>query len=439
MSRNVSVKSRWLDAVQSTVSLGLVLNLFLMRPAALGQSFTWLAMALTVVLVGLYWVCGVGRKAPTQSGLRFEMTVLFLLVTLYWLYEGPISLVFARTNLDFLVKEFVSTIVILVPYGLLLLGSNANRLFFRQFCTVMSLLGLSTLVTVVLTSLLGSRDPLFLMALSVKGYSADAADPTAAVGAVYFPLSMLYTDFVTGAVSLGRYCGFFREAGIFQAVACFCLAYEAFTRRSKFVMFGIVAGSIFTFSSLGVVLLAATLGLIFLFGARRVSPLRVLIAVAALSAIYPLALYTPYIGLNDKLDTHGTSLTDRSAAISQGLEQAGDNPFGYGMYGSTGDNAGICLLSSLGALGVLGFLCQVVILSGWRPGITPSWKKMAACLPILITALVSQPIAGEPVTYILMMAFLPRVRRQATVAGMGARPVVRPSLTFGEPIRERAK
>ena len=153
-----------------------------------------------------------------------------------------------------------------------------------------------------------------------------------------------------------------------------------------------------------------------------------MVTVIALASIYPLAMYTPYIGLKDKSTTHSGSLSDRSEAISRGLERAGDNPFGYGMYSSQTLNIGICLLSSMGGIGIFGFACQAMILSGWRPGSGASWKKLAACAPILVTALISEPIAGEPAAYILVMAYLPVVRRQAAAqqryAGMPGTPVV---------------
>jgi hypothetical protein len=146
---------------------------------------------------------------------------------------------------------------------------------------------------------LGSRDPLFLFTLNIKGYTDNALDQTGATGAVYFPLSMLYTDFVSGSVSLDRYAGFFREAGIYQAVACFFLAYEAFTRRSRFVILGLLSGIILTFSSLGTVLLATTIGMIYLFAGRGLRPARLLLAALCIGLAYPAAMYTPYIGLQD--------------------------------------------------------------------------------------------------------------------------------------------
>lgn len=396
----------------SLISLGLVLNLFLMRPSALGEQFTALGMALALPLTGLHLFHSFRTKRYSNQRLRGEMAGLFGLLAIYWVYIGPISIYFERSELLWTMKEFFTTLVVVLCYGVFLIDERANRLFFRQFCTVVALLGLSSVITVALTSLLGSRLPLYLFTVTVKGYSEANVDPTATTGAIYFPFSMLYSDYVSGAVKLDRYCAFFREAGIYQAVACFCLAYEAFTRRSKIIMFGLVAGTICAFSSLGIALLALTIGLIYLFTRAQFKIGRALVTLVLVSLVYPVALYTPYIGLEDKAATHGTSISDRSASISRAIDNAMINPIGYGLYTGKEQNDGICLLAQLGMIGLFGFVCQVMILSAWRPGTKIDWRKMAACSPLLVTALISQPIAGAPATYVMLMAFVPAASRR---------------------------
>jgi hypothetical protein len=395
------------------ISLCLVLNLFLLRPTALGEKWTPLGMMLAIPLVGLHMLHTSRKKAFSNPMLRREMTVLFCLLAAYWLYVGPISIGFNRSELVWTMKELWTTLVIVLAYGAFLLDEQANRLFFRKLCTIVGLLGLSSVITVALSYLLGSRLPLYLFTIAIKGYTEENADLTAATGAVYFPFSMLYTDFVSGSVKLDRYCAFFREAGIYQAVACFCLAYEAFTRRSKIVMFGLVGGTICAFSSLGVTLLVLTLGTIHLFSRARIKPASVFITAVLVGVSYPAALYTPYIGLADKAVTHGTSLSDREASIHRALETVQHNPFGYGLFTGKEDNDGICLLAQLGMIGLFGFSCQVLIMSGFRPGQARNWRKVAACAPLVITALVSQPIAGAPMSYVIVMAFIPAASRRA--------------------------
>jgi len=125
--------------------------------------------------------------------------------------------------------------------------------------------------------------------------------------------------------------------------------------------------------------------------------------------VYPVAMYTPYIGLEDKAVTHGASLSDRSSSIERGLNDVRRNPLGNGLYSSLGMNDGICLLAELGMIGLFGFACKVLLLSGLRLGPGLNWKKVGACAPLLITALVSQPIAGAPVMLVICMVFVPRI------------------------------
>ncbi|PMS37037.1 hypothetical protein B0G57_115135 [Trinickia symbiotica] len=409
MKKRISTR---IPPLEDVISLGLVLDLFLMRPAALGENFSSIAMVVAVVLAGAYLIVSRKKQRFTSPQLRIEMLMLGAFMAAYWLYVGPLTVLNNRSNLEFALKDIITTIVVVVPYSMILMDTRANGVFFRQLCTVVSLLGLSSLVTVILTSVLGSRDPLFLYTLNIKGYTDQTIDPTAATGAIYFPLSMLYTDFVSGTTSLDRFCGFFREAGIYQAFACFFLAYEAFTRRSWLVLLGLASGIILAFSSLGVVLFVLTIGLIYLFGSPRFRLGRMVVAAIMIGLSYPAAVYTPYIGLTDKLQTHGTSVTDRANAMSRGVQAVSDNPVGAGLFSSSGEDDGICLLSSIGMTGVFGFLCQFLILSGWRPGSRGSWRKVAACIPILVTALVSEPITGAPIVYILVMAYIPGVYRE---------------------------
>lgn len=68
------------------------------------------------------------------------------------------------------------------------------------------------------------------------------------------------------------------------------------------------------------------------------------------------------------------------------------------------------MIADLGSFGVFGFLMQFLIISGTRfRGNSNLWKKLSACLPLLVTAIFSQPIAGSPMIYVLVMVFIPFV------------------------------
>jgi hypothetical protein len=421
LMRRPSIKA---PSVTGLVSLGLVLNLFLMRPTALGEAYTPIGMVLALPLTGLHLLHNSKKTRYSNSAIRWDIATLLSLLGLYWLYICPISILFEMSQLDWVLKELITTGIIVLAYGAFLMDVEANRKFFRTLCTVISVLGLSSVITVVMSMILGGKEALFLFSIDVKGYTEVTLHQQTSTGAIYFPFSMLYGDYISGAMKLDRYCAFFREAGIYQGVACFCLAYEAFTRRSKFIMFGLVGGTICAFSSLGVALLAMTVGSILLFSGTPVRAWRIVLTAAMIALVYPVSMYTPYIGLEDKAVTHGASLSDRSTSIERGLEDVRRNPFGNGLYSSLGKNDGICLLAELGMIGLFGFVCKVLLLSGLRLGPGRDWKKVAACAPLLITALVSQPIAGAPMMYVIGMVFVPRiiqrtVKARASIVGPG--------------------
>ncbi|VXB78659.1 conserved membrane hypothetical protein [Burkholderia sp. 8Y] len=415
---------RNLLSVRRLMSLGLVLNLFVMRPSALGERYTAIGVLIAPLLTCLYLFHTHRQIRYTTPRLRAETACLLGLMAVYWIYVAPISIVNGRSQLEWTLYELVTTGVVGLSYSAFLLDVNANRLFFRQLCTAVALLGLSSLVTELLTFWLGSKDSLYLFSLPVKGYADYTQDPRAATGAIYFPFSMLYSDFASGTVKFDRYCAFFREAGIYQAVACFCLIYEALTRRSKFLLACMVGGILCAFSTLGVALLAMSLGLVFLLSgrSRRLFMPRLLVTCAIVLMAWPIALYTPYIGLKDKARTHGESISDRSRSIDRGLANFAMRPLGVGLFSGKEQNDGISLLAQIGMIGLFGFACQVVMLSAWRPGTKANWSKIGACAPLLITALFAQPIAGAPTIYVILLAYLPRLRHGSRVPRALAAP-----------------
>ncbi|RQZ24297.1 hypothetical protein DIE16_35350 [Burkholderia sp. Bp9090] len=251
---------------------------------------------------------------------------------------------------------------------------------------------------------------LYLFPIHVQGYdtlSASALEGQT-TGSVYFPFSMLYSIYTAGDVELNRFSNFFREAGIYQAVSIFFFAYERFTRRSRFVTIGLAAGALLSLSTLGLLLLPLTGGLVYL-ARRRANIVRFAIAAAAAIAAVGILIFAPAIGLTDKLDTHSTSVTDRSYAISRGIDAIVTDPLGTGVYSEKVAGYGICLIASIASIGLIGFLIQFILLAGFRPGERFFGPKVITCFPLFMTALLSQPIAGAGMTYILAMVAIPAV------------------------------
>jgi hypothetical protein len=397
-------------SLTSLFSVALVLNTFLMRPAALGQEYVSIAMVLSVVLVGTYLVARGQATRTIYTAGRKDILFVTCMVIAYWFYELPLGM--AQSGDDILLaKDLISSIVVAVCYAIFLVEEKANEAFFRIFTTLISLLGWSSIVTLILSNIVG-LDHLFLFPIRVKGYEQTSITGDGmTTGGVYFPFSMLYSVYTSGQLQLNRYSNFFREAGIYQAVSIFCFAYELYTRRSKFRIVGLIAGALSTLSTLGLVLLPLTAGLVYI-TRRKVNLLRV--AVLGLFAVVAVAalLFTPAVGLADKLDSHGTSVTDRSDAISRGITSIWTAPIGTGLFSERKAGESICLLAAITAIGLPGFAIQLALLSGLRPGSRFVNSKVVACFPLFVTAVFSQPIAGSGMTYVLVMVAVPAALRR---------------------------
>lgn len=403
-------------SLASLFSVPLVLNTFLMRPAALGQQYVSVAMILAVVLVGGYLAARLNTGRVIRPTTRRDIVFVVLVVTVYWVYEFPLGITQGSDDIN-LAKDFLSSFIIAFSYAAFLIEERANETFFRIFTTVVGLLGWSSIVTFSLSQIV-DLDHLFLFPVNVKGYDAAVTAATGGdqemTGAVYFPFSMLYSVYTSGTLELNRYSNFFREAGIYQAVSIFCFAYERFTRRSKFISIGLIAGAVASLSTLGLVLLPVTAGLVYV-SRRRVSIVR-LVLLGFFTVVAAVALiFTPAVGLADKLDTHGTSVTDRSDAINRGIEAIVTNPLGTGLFSERQAGDSICLVAAIAAIGVVGFALQAVLLCGIRPGASAINPKVVVCIPLLVTALFSQPIAGSGMTYVLTMVAVSTVTRRSSM------------------------
>ncbi|WP_410833204.1 hypothetical protein [Paraburkholderia sp. SIMBA_030] len=392
----------------SIAAWAFVLNTFLMRPAALGQEYVWVAMVLSPLILGGYLLSRMRSVRSINSSDRRDILFIISALILYWLYEAPIGII-GDSDQILLAKELLSSIIVVICYGVFLIEREANIRFFRAFSTILALLGLSAAVTFALALFVGT-DALYLFPITVKGYGAtDPAAGEAVTGAVYFPMSMLYGIYSTGDVDLNRYSNFFREAGIYQAVSIFFLAYERLTRRSRWRTAGLIAGSILSYSTIGLLLLPLTGGLVYMTRRRVGIKTFIVVSIAGIAAVLSL-IFTPGVGLTDKSDSHSTSVSDRSDAIWHGIAAITTDPVGAGVYNlHSMQNSGICLLAAIASIGIIGFAIQCVILSGIRPGGKLINPKVIVCFPIFITALLSQPIAGAGMSYILSMVAVPAV------------------------------
>lgn len=371
----------------------LLISAYLIRPTAFGQQYTTIGIAVSVVALVLHLV-DVKRRGdkiiipPQNAAVMFLVTMLFTLLSLHTQIVGSF------TNPDFVLKALIAHIVVIISFGIVLSENKSKYRFFRSFAQTLLFFISSYYITLLLS--------IFIPFESLKIYSLPVAGYEGSTGDTYFPFTVLYTFFGTGQgeqLLLPRLLGLFRESGILQMfIICVLFNLKAINLDRWWVKTLLFLGIIASFSTAGVAIFFGTLLLKFVLDKKFVTALIILVIT------YLAVMYTPYIGIEAKSDTHGASLSDRSFAIERTIAQLEEAPFGTGLYNSTVKNSGINLLAVSATIGIQGFL--LVIITYFVPMIYTDNRKqyILATAPIILTSLTSQPILDAPLVYIMFMA-----------------------------------
>lgn len=371
----------------------LLMASFLLRPSALGQSFSDLGIILCVLTFFIHFIeFSKARKLDiTKHNAYFMLSIMIM-----WVYLFSHSGFNTSVHFDFTVKATISNILVLISAAITLSLKKARDIFFKSFITVLALLAGSYLIT-VLISIATGFERLYMFTLPVQGYEDQG------VGKVYFPFTVIYSFMGSGGFEFPRLLGLFREAGIYQAFlvwGIFSVKYFDF-KKPKLIMFLLFSGVISTFSTAGLGVLLATYALKLLLD-RKIFKTIFITVIAYISVFY-----APFIGLNSKSVTHSTSITDRTDATINGLRYLAENPLGIGLYNELGfeaANSGINLLANSYTIGVIGLV--LVFLVFITPMFTYKLKKgyIVSVFPIFITMLLSQPILDAPMVYLILLA-----------------------------------
>lgn len=381
-------------------SVGYLFFAFFLRPSALGSNYTYIGIGGTLFLTLIYLLLNLKSNIKSNT-IGSNLIVLFVFL-FFIFYEISVSLYQGASNLTFLAGDFITQLIIFSCFLIFLLNKDNNRVFFRYFVILISFFGWSSLISLILFNM--SSPEIFLIynfQMNDYPHTGDIVE----AGQIYFPFSMTYDDiFKSDLVSLFRFSGFFRESGIFAAVCSFAFIYSAVMRFSKKILLGHFLGIFLAFSTSGFfVFFIGILGL-YLFNNKTSILKNFLIMVVASISLYA-TFQAPLVGLSYKASTEGfsESVDRRSYSLIEGLKKASKNPFGAGMYSAKTENTGVNLIANIGSIGVIGFLLQVMLMSGFRFSIDRIFKiRLLILSPVLLTILLAQSIATTPFMYILI-------------------------------------
>lgn len=364
----------------------LFLTLLTIRPSALGENFTALGLLFLGCCIFVFFIENYRIK---RIDLRSDVLPTVILVSVYGVYVIVQSTITNSPILDFTIKGFITNIFVTFSFALLLSDNKVHFRLFRLCIQFMILLIISYYITIIL-SLVIPLDSLILFQIDVYGSPRN----------IYFPLTPIYGVMTVENHVFQRFLGFFREAGITQAFIIWAYVslkhYGLENWKNKIVL---ITGIIATFSTAGIAVFVATICFKMLLNGKKI------ISLFVIPMIYVIIMYAPYVGLADKLVTHGTSVTDRTGVMLQSLKMLFENPFGIGVGNSPIlENSGINFVAYSHMIGIIGVFLLLAIY--FAPNLIVKNKKgyMLSVFPIFTTSLFSQPIIDAPFMFVMILA-----------------------------------
>lgn len=359
-------------------------TLLTVRPAVLGEHFTVLGLA----TCGLAFIIHLAERIKfTKIEMNKSFIPALLFISIYWTYIIAQTTFTASPMAMDIIKGFATTLFITITFAFILSETKIRYKVFKLFIRTMILLVLSYLVTIAIT-FVKPIDSLLLIQFQVY---EDLKN-------IYLPFTPIYGLMTVDGHVFQRFLGVFRESGISQAFMVWAyVSLDRYGMKKVSNQIILIVGIICTFSTAGIAVLISTIALkMFLEGKKFLS-------LFVIPMIYLGLMYAPYVGLADKMTTHGSSITDRTGSMGLSLQLFSENLLGVGIGNSPIPNyAGINLVSSLHMIGIIGLL--LILLVYFYPLI--QLKNRGAYLigifPLFLTALLSQPIIDSPIMLVMI-------------------------------------
>lgn len=389
----------------------LLLAAFLIKPTALGENYSMLGIAAALIALLFHLMdCRVHpvKKISIQGPHRL---VLFLVLLLFGYLLGHAMLMNSIFLQNVLKATLLNCIIVFVA-AVILSEAKANYIFFRSMVIILISFIVSYYLTITLAVFVAPLEQLELFKIQIGDYPSS--------GMTYLPFTVMYGVYTVDGIRFPRLLGLFRESGILQMFLIWSLFNLKSLRLNRLWIKGVLLlGIVATFSTAGLAILFANLVLFLMLNKK------IMRGLALLCFTYVLVMYAPFIGINDKTQTHGASISDRTLATEAGLEALGNNPFGAGMYNTRIPNAGINLVAASSMIGVAGVLLTMLVYLA--PALAAGDKKryVLAVIPILLTSLISQPLLDAPLLYLLLMApYIEEKKPEAVKATLFASPAL---------------
>jgi hypothetical protein len=364
-----------------------MVGMFLSRPFRLGIDYTFVGV-LTMVTAGLIVAILFGDKKMLVNGLKVATGL-----TVYWWFLAAHSYVSGAGGGTFAFTAFVTNSLAATACALFFSSLPAAEKFFRYTVFCVCALTVSALLTFALY-LLGTP-----FRSLVWGNLPVSDEFYARSGDLLFPLSLAYNYQYYGPLQIPRMSFGLREVGITQAFLGWVAVASLYVYNfepPKWLLALLGIAILFT-QSTTLIVTAILFFVVYVAFAR----FNLLLKLAMFAVSMVGAFYAVFIWLNDatfgfasKANTE--SLTDRTWAITNGLENFFHNPVGIGLYNAETKNASITLVAQLQEIGLPGALGFAAVLWFVHRNRLEVGGTLVPYLPILAAAITTQPLLDAP-------------------------------------------
>lgn len=373
------------------LTLGLIIIIFLIRPSELGENYSIIGIAMSIILAVFFLV-------SNKDAFKLKKQNLWLVISsvVFWSYCGIQAAILQSFHLDFALKAIVSNIIIIVIFSIILNNDIINKYFFRCLILILVFFTISYYITFILSLFLG-YERLYLFHIVIPGYENG--------GVIYFPFTISY-DFtsVLGVVLIRMLSGF-REVGIAQIFYIFALFIShKYFEKNKTINFILVLGIIACFSTTGFINLIITYFLYIILVKSKNNKKMTIIGITLIAIMIIAFINIPGISIQDKAQT---SITDRQYATLYGLELFKEHLlFGIGYYNNdvSLQNTGINFISSSYTIGLVGCILYFLVFLSTLISAKNIKNYLICITPLIITLLFSEPLIDAPLIYVLLLA-----------------------------------
>ncbi len=386
--------------MSKAIDLIIILLLFIItiftRPSILGGKYSYIVIVISFLVLVIYMLTN-----NIKIKINKRNKVMIILNTMFWIYIYIHSLINNSINIDWVLSLTIISIIVVFVFLVILNNKKLNKKFFRFIIFIFLTMGISYIITLILSIFL-PLESMKLFQINIDNYSY--------AGNVYFPLTIVYGTMSTNGLTFIRAQSFFRESGIAQAFMIWAyFSMDKFGFQKKRYRILILLNIISTFSTTAIVIFIVTYICSKLEVNDKISKKRIAILPIGIMLSIGLLIYTPYIGIKDKLLTHGLSINERTTMMQRGVFLLKEYPWGIGIYNKILDdywnyNANINLIAmsyKIGIIGVLFILILYII-----PGLYDDnkIKYYIYMIPFFATMITSQPLVDAIIIYVFLIA-----------------------------------